>query len=96
MELISSKEAAKYLGVALSTLWEWRNRSIVNLPYYKISARKFMYAQEDLDNFLNERRVDSQLSDEKTLELTSLQNCQKSELNYLLNLNAFCNIGKPK
>lgn len=99
MELISSKEAAKYLGIALSTLWEWRNRSIVNLPYYKISPRKFMYRKEDLDNFLNDRRIDDAMSDERILELTKLKEGNKSALNYLLNLNAFCNIAnraKPK
>jgi hypothetical protein len=98
MELMSSKAAAEYLGIALSTLWEWRNRSIVNLPYYKISPRKFMYRKEDLDKFLEDSRItfDENISDERILELTQLQECNKSALNYLLNLNAFCSIANRK
>ncbi len=55
-----------------------------------------MYTQEDLDNFLNNRRVDNELSDERILELTNIQTCQKSELNYLLNLDAFCSIANRR
>jgi excisionase family DNA binding protein len=55
---MTSKDAAKYLGIKLSTLWEWRNRSIVELPYYKIGKRKFFYMKKDLDNYLEKCRVD--------------------------------------
>lgn len=53
----NTNEAAAYLGIKPKTLWEWRNRSPVSLPCYRISKRRFMYLQSDLDNYLSQCRV---------------------------------------
>ena len=55
---MNTNEAAAYLGVSPKTLWEWRNRSLILLPCYRIGKRKFMYLQSDLDNFLVQCRIE--------------------------------------
>ncbi|KTD13973.1 helix-turn-helix transcriptional regulator [Legionella israelensis] len=53
-----TNEAAAYLGVKPKTLWEWRNRTPIPLPCYRISKRRFMYLKSDLDNYLAQCRID--------------------------------------
>ncbi|HAT1825569.1 TPA: helix-turn-helix domain-containing protein [Legionella pneumophila] len=54
----NTNEAANYLGVKPKTLWEWRNRTPIPLPCYRISKRRFMYLKSDLDNYLAQCRID--------------------------------------
>jgi len=54
----NTKEAAAYLGVKPKILWEWRNRTPIPLPCYRISQRRFMYLKSDLDNYLAQCRID--------------------------------------
>lgn len=56
---LNVNQAAAYLGIRSSTLWEWRKRSIVELPYYLIGKRKLFYLQSDLDNYLAQCRIDT-------------------------------------
>lgn len=56
---LTSKQAADYLGVRVQTLWEWRNRSIIPLPYHKIGPKTFMYLKSDLDEYISKCRVDN-------------------------------------
>ncbi|HEH5945700.1 TPA: helix-turn-helix domain-containing protein [Legionella pneumophila] len=55
---LNTNEAANYLGVKPKTLWEWRNRTPVSLPYYRMSKRKFIYLKSDLDHYLAQCRID--------------------------------------
>ncbi len=54
----NTNEAAEYLGIKPKTLWEWRNRSLILLPFYRIGKRRFIYLQSDLDNYLAQCRVE--------------------------------------
>lgn len=45
------KDAAKYLGVGLSTLWLYIKQG--KLKSYKLSDRVTIIKKEDLDNFIN-------------------------------------------
>lgn len=54
----NTNEAATYLGIKPKTLWEWRNRSQIPLPYYRVGKRRFIYFQSDLDNYLAQCRID--------------------------------------
>lgn len=53
----NTNEAAAYLGVKPKTLWEWRNRGQIPLPYYRIGKRRFIYLQSDLDSYLAQCRI---------------------------------------
>ena len=53
-QLLSSKQAAKYLGVKENTLAIWACNKRYNLPVVKV-GRLCKYRVSDLDNFLNER-----------------------------------------
>jgi len=54
-ELLSSAEAARYLGIQPHTLSVWRCEKRYQLPYLKIGSRVF-YAKADLDRWLESRR----------------------------------------
>lgn len=54
----NTNEAAAYLGIKPKTLWEWRNRCVILLPFYRIGKRSFIYLQSDLDNYLAQCRVE--------------------------------------
>lgn len=45
------KDAAKYLGVGLSTIWLYVKQG--KIPAYKISDRVTIFKKEDLDNFIS-------------------------------------------
>lgn len=49
--LLTRKEAARYLNVAVQTLAQWACTGRVSLPFYKI-GRKAMYKICDLDAFI--------------------------------------------
>lgn len=54
--LLTRKEAAVYLGLKVHTLAVWLCTQRYNLPCIKI-GRLAKYKQEDLDNFIEQRRV---------------------------------------
>jgi hypothetical protein len=60
----NTNEAAAYLGIKPKTLWEWRSRSLILLPFYRIGKRRFIYLQSDLDNYLAQCRVEPLLQSE--------------------------------
>lgn len=49
--LLTRKEAARYLNVAVQTLAQWACTGRVSLPFYKI-GRKAMYKICDLEAFI--------------------------------------------
>ncbi|MEM0330724.1 MAG: helix-turn-helix domain-containing protein [Archaeoglobaceae archaeon] len=59
-KLLTEKEAAFYLGVSVSMLRQMRSQSYPAktdfIPYYKI-GRAVRYRLEDLDAWLEERRI---------------------------------------
>lgn len=54
--MLTRKEAAKYLGVTEGTLAVWASTGRYKLPFIKV-GRKVLYAAEHLDNFLESRIV---------------------------------------
>lgn len=57
-ERFNTNDAAIYLGIKPKTLWEWRNRTLIPLPFYRIGKRKFIYLKSDLDNYLAQCRIE--------------------------------------
>ncbi|MEA1945993.1 MAG: helix-turn-helix domain-containing protein [Thermodesulfobacteriota bacterium] len=53
---LNDVEAAKFLGVATQTLRNWRHQR-KGPPYLKIS-RSVRYRLDDLENFMNSKRID--------------------------------------
>mgnify|MGYP006137982709 CR=1 len=54
--LLTRKEAANYLGIKAKTLAVWLCVGRYSLPCVKI-GRLAKYRKEDLDNFIEQRRV---------------------------------------
>jgi len=54
---LKTNEAAEYIGVAPGTLVVWRSTKRVEIPYYKVGG-SVRYAIEDLEAFLQKRRVE--------------------------------------
>lgn len=50
-DLVTSKEAARYLGVCPATIMKWRVRNRYNLPFIRI-GRMCKYRLSDLAKFL--------------------------------------------
>lgn len=55
-ELLSSADAAAYLGLSPDSLTVMRCRGSVTIPYYKV-GRRVMYDRAELDAWLEDRRV---------------------------------------
>jgi excisionase family DNA binding protein len=55
-QLLTRKEAAKYIGVEPETLQNWACTKRYNLTYIKV-GRLVKYRQADLDAFLSKRTV---------------------------------------
>ena len=55
--MLSSDEAARYLGIAPGTLNNWRCYNSNFIPYSRM-GKKIIYKKEDLDNFTEMSRVD--------------------------------------
>ena len=55
-DLLTRKEAADYLGVAVRTLAVWKSTGRYNLPVVKI-GRLAKYRKADLDAFIARRTV---------------------------------------
>lgn len=56
--LLTPKQAAETLGVAIGTLAVWRCTARYPLPYVKI-GRRVMYREQDITNFINNSLNDS-------------------------------------
>ncbi len=52
-ENLRAKEACKYLGVGLSTLWLYAKQG--KIKPIKLSERVTIFKKSDLDNFINGR-----------------------------------------
>ena len=59
-QLLNSKQAADYLGIAVETLNVWRCTKRYDLPYIKV-GRLVKYRQSALDAFLESRTQSSVL-----------------------------------
>lgn len=57
-ELLSRREAAKYLGVTEHTLAVWKCTKRYALPVVKV-GRLVKYKKSDLDNFINKQTLAS-------------------------------------
>lgn len=55
--LMTAKEAALYLNVAIGTLTVWRCTKRYDLCYEKVGARCVRYRRTELDRFLAEGRI---------------------------------------
>ena len=71
-EKMTTEQAAKYLCVSSKTLWEWRNRCKMPLPYYRIGERRMMYLKSDLDAYMAKRRVDPDISPERLDKISDM------------------------
>ena len=56
MELLKPKDVAKQLNVASITIYKWCERGI--LPYFRLQGC-IRLSQEDVDDFVRERRVEA-------------------------------------
>jgi len=59
---LRAPEAAKYLGVSLSTLAKWR--TLGNGPRYSKLGRTVVYRESELENFCANRSVNSTSEDD--------------------------------
>lgn len=63
-DLLSRREAAKYLGVAEQTLAVWKCNKRVDIPVIQV-GRLIKYRRSDLDRFLNANTVEIRPDKEK-------------------------------
>ncbi|NUN23902.1 MAG: helix-turn-helix domain-containing protein [Candidatus Jettenia caeni] len=56
--VLTLKEAANYLKIKLSTIYNWSCRGI--LPACKLGGRLNRYRKSDLDNFINSNMIEVQ------------------------------------
>ncbi|MCP3929208.1 MAG: helix-turn-helix domain-containing protein [Bacteroidetes bacterium] len=54
-ERFNHKEAAKFLGIAEQTLYNWRSKR--RGPSYVLLGRKIIYLLKDLEDFLDSHRI---------------------------------------
>ena len=64
-KLLTSKQAAEYLGLSPETLNQWRSKlkttGVQQGPkYVKLAAKAVRYHQDDLDAWVKERKVATQ------------------------------------
>ena len=55
-EYMRAKEAAKYLSVGLSTVWDYRKRGLITA--YKLSDKVTVFKREELEAFLESCKVE--------------------------------------
>jgi predicted DNA-binding transcriptional regulator AlpA len=55
-ELLKAEDVAKVTGLSPETLAQWRSQKR-GIPFIKISRNCVRYRQSDLDSWLDERRV---------------------------------------
>ena len=56
LEHMRAKEASKYLGVGLSTIWLYVKQGKINTV--KLSDRVTIFKRKDLDNFINKNTIE--------------------------------------
>ena len=56
LDHMRAKEASKYLGVGLSTIWLYVKQGKINTV--KLSDRVTIFKRKDLDNFINKITID--------------------------------------
>tara|TARA_R110000737_G_C14555221_1_gene481318 strand:- start:78 stop:287 length:210 start_codon:yes stop_codon:yes gene_type:complete len=56
LKLLSSSQAASYLGIAAGTLDNWRCNKSVEVPYIKL-GRSVKYVKDSLDAFIKSQEV---------------------------------------
>ena len=86
-----AKEAAEYVGVALSTVWLFANQK--KLHPVKISDRVTIFLKEDLDRFMESRStadIEQPIDEEQTKTAVKeyLQKMTAADIKELLNDNA--------
>ena len=52
--LLTTKEAAEYLGISPKTLWEWTQRGVI--PRVEIPGTKSKYDLNDLEKLIQENK----------------------------------------
>jgi len=52
-KLLSTKEAANYLGISVSTLEQSRINGNLGIPFVKLGSRAVRYRMEDLERYLS-------------------------------------------
>jgi hypothetical protein len=57
--ILTTAEAAKYLGISVATLSKWRTRPRQSLPFVRISARRIGYESSVLAEFIRARQYAS-------------------------------------
>ena len=55
--MLSAQDTARYLGLAVSTVYKYSHGRII--PYYKPNGRDIFFKQSDLDSFLESKRYSS-------------------------------------
>lgn len=71
---IDFKEACNFLGISASCLYKYRMNNII--PYYK-TGKKLYFKKEELENWLNQRKVRS--NDELAEEIEKKSNHSKKK-----------------
>jgi excisionase family DNA binding protein len=56
-ELLTTKEAAKYLGITAGTLHVWRSENRYSIPFIQWGRGRVRYRVEDLSAFLQRTLV---------------------------------------
>jgi excisionase family DNA binding protein len=54
--MLTTKEAAEFLGIRPSTLNVWRSSGTVNVPYIRVGTA-IRYRLSDLEEYVSKRRV---------------------------------------
>jgi|APSaa5957512622_1039677.scaffolds.fasta_scaffold11828_2 predicted DNA-binding transcriptional regulator AlpA len=54
-KIFDHKDAASYLGIAVQTLYNWRNQR--RGPNYVLMGSKILYLKKDLDEFIESNHV---------------------------------------
>ena len=57
-EILTRKEIMELFGISLSTVIRWEKQGI--LRPIKLSPRKIVYKKEDIEQLLEERRIEKQ------------------------------------
>jgi excisionase family DNA binding protein len=60
-KMLTTKEAAKRLGITEQTLRLWTQKKKVNLPYVKMGVA-IRYRLSDIDDFINRSIVNNEVS----------------------------------
>lgn len=56
LKLLTTDEAAKYLGLSAQILTRWRCKNEFDLPYIKMGGT-VRYAQTDLEKWIEKKRI---------------------------------------